>query len=166
MVSVALFKDRSDHEADSPQRRRERRGHGVDENHITGEIIDSAVAVHRYLGPGLLESAYVAALGIEFEERGLVFVQQTPVQGYYHGKPLGLVYRADLLIENRVLVEVKAVQRLEEIHVAQILSYLRLGRWKVGLLLNFHSPLMKNGIRRIVNTNDFSATSAFSAPLR
>jgi GxxExxY protein len=123
----------------------------LDETAVSGQVVDAAIAVHRELGPGLLESAYVAALEIELSERLLAFAREAPVQGTYRGKPLGIVYRADLLVENKVLVEVKAVQSIDPVHRAQLLSYLRLGCWKLGLLLNFHTPLMKNGIQRIVN---------------
>jgi len=99
----------------------------------------------------LLESAYVAALEIELGLRGLSFAREVPVQGFYKERPLGVVYRADLLVNGLVLLEVKAVQHIEPIHLSQLLSYLRLGRWKLGLLLNFNTPLMKDGIRRVVN---------------
>ena len=100
----------------------------------------------------LLESAYVAALQIEFDERGLACEREIPIQARYHDRPLGVVYRADLLVEGSVLVEVKATLGPEPLHVAQLLSYLRLGQWRLGLLLNFNTPLMKDGIRRIINS--------------
>jgi GxxExxY protein len=118
---------------------------------VAGQIVDAAIAIHKHLGPGLLESAYVAALQIEFNERGLACRQEVAIQACYRDRPLGVVYRADLLVEERVLVEVKAVLGPEPLHVAQLLSYLRLGGWRLGLLLNFNSLLMKQGIRRIVN---------------
>jgi GxxExxY protein len=135
----------------STQRRKKRKGRQVNEDGVSRHVVDAAIAVHRALGPGLLESAYVAALEIELSERQLHFVREAPVQGHYRGKPLGVVYRADLIVENLVLIEAKAVQTLEPIHASQLLSYLRLGRWKLGLLLNFNAPTMKDGIRRIVN---------------
>jgi GxxExxY protein len=122
------------------------------DDEVAAQIVDAAVAIHKALGPGLLESAYVAALQIEFDERGLSCKREVPIEAQYRGRPLGLVYRADLLVEGKVLVEVKAVLGPEPLHVAQLLSYLRLGAWRLGLLLNFNSPLMKDGIRRIVNT--------------
>ncbi len=121
------------------------------DDEVAGQIVDAAVAIHKHLGPGLLESAYAAALQIEFEERGLACRREVAIQAYYHDRPLGVVYRADLLVEESVLVEVKAVLGPEPLHVAQLLSYLRLGGRRLGLLLNFNSPLMKQGIRRIVN---------------
>jgi len=99
----------------------------------------------------LLESAYIAALEIELAHRDLHFVRDVPVHATYRDKPLGVAYRADLLVGDKVLIEVKSVQSVENIHMAQLLSYLRLGGWQLGLLLNFNSALMKNGIRRIVN---------------
>ena len=121
------------------------------EDEISAQLVDAALAVHKILGPGLLESAYVAALEIELGLRGLFFAREVPVQGFYKERPLGVVYRADLLVNGLVLLEVKAVQHIEPIHLSQLLSYLRLGRWKLGLLLNFNTPLMKDGIRRVVN---------------
>jgi GxxExxY protein len=121
------------------------------ESEVAAEVVDAAIAIHKCLGPGLLESAYTSALQIEFDERGLPCEREVPISARYRDRPLGVVYRADLLVESIVLVEVKAVLGPEPLHVAQLLSYLRLGKWRLGLLLNFNSPLMKNGIRRIVN---------------
>jgi len=123
----------------------------VNEDEISGHLVDAAIAAHKVLGPGLLESAYVAALEIELTHRDLYFERETPIPATYRGQPLGIAYRADLLVRGKVLIEVKSVQSLEAIHVAQLLSYLRLGGWKLGLLLNFNSTLMKSGIRRVVN---------------
>jgi len=123
----------------------------VDEDEISGHLVDAAIAVHTALGPGLLESAYVAALEIELTHRDLYFERETPINATYRGQSLGIAYRADLLVRGKVLIEVKSVQSLEAIHVAQLLSYLRLGGWKLGLLLNFNATLMKSGIRRVVN---------------
>ena len=114
-------------------------------------MVDAAIAVHRVLGPGLLESVYVSALGIELAERNIRFEREVAVQGQYRGKPLGIAYRADLLVEGIVLIEAKAVQTLEPVHLAQVLSYLRLSGLHLGYLLNFHAPVMKNGIKRVVN---------------
>lgn len=121
------------------------------EEEISKEVVDAALAIHRALGPGLLESAYVTALEIECGQRGLEFAREVAINASYLGRPLGVVYRADLVINDLVLVEVKAVQGIDPIHRAQVLSYLRFGRWKLGLLLNFHSQFMKNGISRIAN---------------
>jgi GxxExxY protein len=124
----------------------------VDEDAVASQVVDAAVAVHRAFGPGLLESAYVAAMEIEMSERGLRFDREVPLRGSYHGKPLGIVYRADLVVEGKVLIEAKSVRDIEDIHIAQVLSYLRLANLRLGLLLNFNVPLMKRGIKRIANS--------------
>ena len=119
-------------------------------NEITGKIIDAAIAVHRELGPGLLESSYEACLAFELIERGLKIEQQKALPVTYRGVKLDCGYRIDLLVENKVIVELKAVERLEPIHKAQLLSYLKLSGCKVGLLVNFNVQILKNGIRRLV----------------
>ena len=123
----------------------------MDDDAVATQIVDAAIAVHRALGAGLLESAYVAALGIELSDRGLQFAQEVPVHACYRERPLGIVYRADLIVEGKVLVEAKSVRQIEDIHLAQVLSYLRLGGLRLGLLLNFNVPVMKAGIKRIIN---------------
>ena len=123
----------------------------MDEDAVATQIVDAAIAVHRVLGPGLLESAYGAAMAIEMVERGLTFEQEVAVQARYHDLPLGIAYRADLIVEGKVLVEAKSVRELEDVHIAQVLSYLRLGGFRLGLLLNFNVPIMKRGIKRIAN---------------
>jgi GxxExxY protein len=123
----------------------------MDDEAVATQIVDAAVAIHRALGPGLLESAYAAALEIELSERGLRFVREAPIQGRYHDRPLGVVYRADLLVEGTVLIETKSVREIEDVHIAQVLSYLRIGGFGLGFLLNFNVPIMKRGIKRIVN---------------
>jgi GxxExxY protein len=121
------------------------------ENHLSHEIIGAAIEVQRELGVGLLENAYTTALGIELAQRGLCFQKEVPIPGVYKGKPLGLAYRADLIVERTVIVEVKAVDAVAGFHRAQVLSYLRLTGLKLGLLINFHvAPLMK-GVHRVVN---------------
>lgn len=114
-------------------------------------VVDAAVAVHRELGPGLLESVYAAALGLELSSREIPFERERPIQACYQGRPLGIVYRADLLVGDCLLLELKAVNLLEPVHTAQLLTYLRLSGLRLGLLLNFNTPLMKDGIRRVVN---------------
>jgi GxxExxY protein len=123
----------------------------VDEDGVATEIVDAAVAVHRALGPGLLESAYLGAMTIEMLERRLTFEREVAVQAQYHGRPLGIAYRADLIVEGKVLVETKSVRELEDVHISHVLSYLRLGGFRLGLLLNFNVPIMKRGIKRIAN---------------
>jgi GxxExxY protein len=117
---------------------------------LTDKIIKSAIEVHRYLGPGLLESAYEECLCCEFEQMGLTFERQKMLPVVYKGKQLQAAYRIDLLVEARVLIELKSVEKLLPIHNAQLLTYLRLTGLKTGLLLNFNAPLLKDGLRRFV----------------
>ena len=121
------------------------------EDEAAAQVVDAAIAIHKALGPGLLESAYVAALEIECAERGMGFAREVPIQATYRGKQLGVAYRADLIVASHLLVEVKSVSALSEAHVAQTLSYLRLGGYRLGLLMNFSAPLMKQGIKRVIN---------------
>jgi GxxExxY protein len=123
----------------------------VGENEVTREVIGAAMEVHRALGPGLLESAYLTCLSRELELRGVPHRREVPLPVEYKGVQLECGYRLDLLVSNLVVVELKAVEHLEPVHDAQLLSYLKLGGWKVGLLLNFHTPVLKDGIRRLVN---------------
>jgi len=120
-------------------------------NEITEAIIGAAIAVHRELGPGLLESAYEACLTYELAERKLKVERQKGLPVTYHGVQLDCGYRIDLLVEEQVVVELKTVERLEPIHEAQLLSYLKLSGCKVGLLINFNVKVLKNGIRRLVH---------------
>jgi GxxExxY protein len=120
-------------------------------NDITRVVIDAAMRVHSLLGPGLLESAYVACLAEELRSRGFVVETQVPVPIQYQGKAIETAYRIDLLVHRAVVVECKAVQKLAPIHEAQLLSHLRLGRHQAGLLINFHVLHLRNGIKRMVN---------------
>jgi GxxExxY protein len=121
-------------------------------NRITETIIGAAIDVHRALGPGMLESSYDACLAFELLERGLRVERQKLLPLVYRGHTLDVGYRLDLLVEELVVVEVKAIQRLEPVHSAQVLSYLRLSECKVGLLINFNAKwLTPNSIQRIVN---------------
>ena len=120
-------------------------------NRITESIIGAAIEVHRALGPGLLESAYEACLSFELVQRNRKVEQQKPLPVIYQEVKLDCGYRLDLLVEESVIVEVKAVDRLAPIHQAQVLSYLRLSGCKVGLLMNFNVKVMKDGILRVVN---------------
>ena len=120
-------------------------------NAITKSIIGAAIQVHRGLGPGLLESAYEACLAFELVERGLKVEQQKPLPVVYRGVRLDCGYRLDLLLEE-VIVEVKAIDRLASIHQAQLLSHLKLSGCKIGLLINFNVKVLKDGIRRVVNS--------------
>ena len=119
---------------------------------ITDRIIGAAIAVHKELGPGLLESSYEACLAFEFIERGIGFERQKPLPLTYRGHTLDCGYRIDFLVEGQVIVEIKTVIRFEPVHEAQVISYLRLSGCKVGLLLNFHVKwLSDQGLKRLVN---------------
>lgn len=120
-------------------------------NDVTETIIGAAISVHKELGPGLLESAYEACLVYELAERKLKIERQKGLPVVYRGVHLDCGYRIDLLVENQVVVEIKAVERLEPIHEAQLLSYLKLSGCEVGLLINFNVNVLKAGIRRFVN---------------
>jgi GxxExxY protein len=120
------------------------------ESELTNRIILAAIEVHRVLGPGLLESAYEACLCKELELQGLEFKQQVDLPVCYKGMNLNCGYRIDLIVEGRVIVELKATEKIQPIHEAQLLTYMRLTESKVGLILNFNSRLMKDGIKRFV----------------
>lgn len=121
------------------------------ENQISAIVLDAAIAVHTALGPGLLESAYEACLAYELASRGLKVQTQVPLPITYRGVKVDAAYRIDLVVEDLVIVEIKAVERLMPIHDAQLLSYLKLSSKKLGLLVNFHVLRLKDGYKRIVN---------------
>lgn len=123
----------------------------MEPNDVTRAIIGAAIEVHRALGPGLLESAYEECLCRELALRKIPFEKQRPLPVEYKGVLLDCGYRLDLLVANTVVVELKTVEELLPIHEAQVLTYLRLGGWKIGLLVNFNVAVLKNGIRRFVN---------------
>ena len=118
-------------------------------NKLTEKIIGCSLNVHKELGAGLLESIYESALCIELNESGLFFERQKQLEVRYKGQKIG-EFRVDLLIENSVIVELKSVERFDPIFEAQILSYMKLGGFKLGLLINFNTKLLKNGIKRYV----------------
>lgn len=120
-------------------------------NQITDRIIGSAITIHRRLGPGLLEAAYESCLAYELDRQGLVVVQQKAVPLIYEHVKLECGFRADLLVENRVVVELKCKEQIHPVDEAQLLSHLRLLGLQVGLLINFHVVRLKDGIRRMVN---------------
>ena len=120
-------------------------------NDITGNIVDSAIKVHKALGPGLLESAYEACLEYELRKRERKVLTQVGLPVIYDSVKLDVGYRLDMLVEDSVIVELKAVERILPIHEAQLLSYLKLSGLKVGLLINFHVPRLAQGIKRMVN---------------
>ena len=120
-------------------------------NDITGHIVDASMKVHTELGPGLLESAYEACLAYELTKRGLKAVSQLALPVKYDGIELDAGYRIDLLVEDRVIVELKAVEKTTPLHEAQLLSYLKLSNKKIGLLINFNVVRLKDGIKRMAN---------------
>lgn len=121
------------------------------ENEIATIVVDSSFKIHNALGPGLFESVYEAALDFELRKRGLHVDQQLGFPVYYEGVRLELGFRPDLIIENKVIVEVKSIEALAPIHKKQVLTYLRLMDLRLGLLINFNVELIKNGIQRVVN---------------
>ena len=120
-------------------------------NQITHQIIGAAIEVHRHLGPGLLESIYEECLLAELNQRGLETVHQYAIPAIYKGKQLNSLYRCDLLVQNTVIVELKTVEKIAEIHKAQLLTYLKVTGLRYGLLLNFNVPTMRQGIVRMLN---------------
>lgn len=118
---------------------------------ITRRIIGAAIEAHKRLGPGLLESAYGTCLAFELRQMGFKLEEQKPLPVVYRDVKLDCGYRLDLVVEDSVVIEVKAVDQLAPIHDAQLLSYLRLSGKRVGLLINFHVRILKNGLKRIVN---------------
>ncbi len=119
-----------------------------DLNAITEQVIGAAIEVHKAIGPGLLESAYEECLCRELTVRGIAFERQVALPVEYKGVRLDCGYRLDLLVARAVVVEIKAVETVSPIHEAQLLTYLKLGRWRLGLLINFNVPVLKDGIHR------------------
>jgi len=133
------------------------------ENEIATKILDSAFAIHTKLGPGLLESVYEVVLAHELKKSGLVVERQKPMPIVYGGKRFDEAYRADLLINSKVIVELKPVETLTPLHAEQVLTQLRMSDLKLGLLINFGEAHLKNGIRRLTNGHlDESPSSDFS----
>ena len=122
------------------------------ENKLTQKIIGAAIAVHRSLGPGLLESAYQECLFYELKLMGFKVVKEIGLPIVYKEVKLDHGYRIDLLVENQVVIELKTVETFTDVHSAQILTYMKLGNYPLGLLINFHTKLLKNGIKRFINT--------------
>ncbi len=126
-------------------------GKGMNQNEISGQIVDAAMKVHSTLGPGVLESAYEACLAYELTQRGLHVATQIGLPLIYEEVKLDVGYRIDLLVEDQVIVELKVVDQILPIHKAQLISYLKLSNRSLGLLINFHVEHLKNGIIRLVN---------------
>ena len=122
-----------------------------DSDQLSRIIIGSAIEVHRYLGPGLLETAYEKALLFELKSRGLHVKRQVSVPVIYKGHKLGTDYKLDILVNDLVIIELKAVDKMLPIHKAQLLTYLKLKKLWLGLLINFNEPVVKQGIIRVVN---------------
>ena len=120
-------------------------------NQLSSNIIGAAIEVHKTLGPGLLESAYEECLCHELGIQGLLFEKQKPLSIDYKGKKLDCGYRLDIVVEKAVIIELKSCEKIEPIHKAQLLTYLKLSEFNLGLILNFNVPLMRDGIVRIVN---------------
>jgi GxxExxY protein len=124
-------------------------------NRITGNVISAAMKVHSHLGPGLLESAYEACLAHELRKRGLRVAQQVGLPVIFDGERIDLGYRIDLIVEDLVIVEIKCVDAINPVHQAQLLSYIRLSGRNVGLLINFHVAHLRDGIKRMVDGQDW-----------
>ena len=121
------------------------------ENEISKKVIGLAIELHKRIGPGLLESVYENALAYDLKEEGLKVIQQVPMPFEYKEVKLDVGYRLDLLVENKVIIEIKSVENLAPVHYSQLLTYLKLSNLKLGLLINFNTKLLKNRIHRIVN---------------
>jgi GxxExxY protein len=122
-----------------------------DINDLTGEVIGAAIEVHKALGPGLLESAYEECLARELDLRDIPYERQRELPVEYKGAKLESAYRLDIVVANQLIIELKTCESLEPIHTAQLLTYLKLTGIKVGLLINFNVPVLKEGIKRLVN---------------
>ncbi|MDX1604361.1 MAG: GxxExxY protein [Salinimicrobium sediminis] len=123
----------------------------MSEKDLSFKIIGVALELHKNLGPGLLESTYENALAYDLRSAGLDVKQQHPMPFYYKEIKMDVGYRIDLLVENKIIIEVKSLENLAPVHYAQLLTYLKLSNMKVGLLINFNTKLLKDGIHRIVN---------------
>ena len=121
------------------------------ENAIAHMIVGSAIEVHKGLGPGLLESAYKECLVYKLHQTGLLIEKEKPMPLVFEEVRLDCGYRIDILVEQKVVIEIKSVDALNDVHLAQILTYMRLGNYKLGLLINFNLVLLKQGIRRVIN---------------
>ena len=122
-----------------------------EENKLSRDIIGAAIEIHKEFGPGLLESVYEEALDFELRNLGHLVERQKPVPVNYKGKVLGVGFRADLIVNQLVIVEIKSIESLTAVHPKQVLTYLRLLDLKLGLLINFNESLLKTGIKRVVN---------------
>ena len=126
----------------------------MDINQLSSKIIGAAIEVHKVLGPGLLESAYEKCLCHELKLRGLSFDSQKPLPLVFKGEEIDCGYRLDVVVGNAIILELKACEKIEPIHKAQLLTYLKISGLTLGLILNFNVPVMRDGIARIVNNLD------------
>jgi GxxExxY protein len=126
----------------------------VHENEISGEIVDAAYKIHRRIGPGLFESVYERILRYEREKRGLLVLVQHPVPVTYESVQIDEAFRADLIVQHKVIVELKSVEKIAPVHQMQLLTYLRPSGLRLGLLINFNVPIIKSGITRVANGID------------
>lgn len=124
----------------------------MNENELSNRVIGIAINVHRSLVPGLLESAYKECLYYKIIQSGLISEKEKPMPLFYEEVKLECGYRIDILVENKVVIEIKSVEALNDVHTAQILTYMKLGGYKLGLLINFNVFLLKDGIKRVVNS--------------
>jgi len=123
----------------------------MNHNELSGMVIDTALAIHRKLGPGLLESVYTAILAYELEKRGLRVAKEIGIPIQWEGMHLDLGFRADLIVEDKVIVELKSVDKIAPVHKKQLLTYLRVADKQLGLLINFGEVMLRDGISRVVN---------------
>ena len=123
----------------------------IEENEIANKVIGLGIEIHKELGPGLLESAYKECMYYKIGESGLFVEKEKPIPLVFEGVKLDCGYRIDLLVEKRLVIEIKSVEALNDIHLAQTLTYLKLGNYKLGLLINFNVVLLKDGIKRVIN---------------
>ena len=123
----------------------------MDENGLSNVVIGAAIEVRRHIGPGLLEAIYVECLLHELIDRGIFVEREVSFPVYYKNYAISTGYRVDLLVEKKLVLELKAVEQLLPVHMAQLLSYLKIGNLKLGLLINFNVPVLRDGIRRVAN---------------
>ncbi len=123
----------------------------MDEEKLARIVLDVVFQVHTALGPGLLESAYKECLYYGLQKKGIHVSKEVPMPLVYDGLALDYGYRIDLLVENKLVLEIKSVEQLNDVHLAQTLTYMRLGKFHLGFLMNFNVPKMRNGIRRVIN---------------
>lgn len=121
------------------------------EDELSNIIIGLAIKVHKSVGPGLLESVYEECLYYELKKNGLSVKKQVPIPMYYEGIKIDCSFRADIIVDEKIIIEIKAVKKLEDIHLAQLLTYLRITNKKLGLLFNFNEKILMNGFKRVVN---------------